>query len=132
MSQTTIVVGYTPNAQGNAALHAAIGEAGRRGSSLYVVNASGGESYVDPGFAAPEQVAELARVLAESGVAHQVEQPVARKDPADEVLDAATRTAAELIVIGLRRRTPVGKLLMGSTAQRILLHATCPVLAVKA
>lgn len=48
------------------------------------------------------------------------------------LVDIAEETNAELIVIGLRRRTPVGKLILGSQAQRVLLDANCPVLAVKA
>ena len=47
------------------------------------------------------------------------------------VLVAGQRREARLIVLGLRARTPVGKLVFGSTAQRILLDATCPVLAVE-
>jgi nucleotide-binding universal stress UspA family protein len=47
------------------------------------------------------------------------------------VIDVAVEVDASVLVIGLRHRTAVGKLLMGSTAQRILLDCPCPVLAVK-
>ena len=132
MTARTIVVGYAPRAEGMAAVRAALEEARRRDGVLHVVNASSGDSYVDAGLAAPEQIEDLRRVLAESAVEHTVEQSVGRREPAEEILDAAARLSAVLVVIGLRRRTPVGKLLMGSTAQRVLLQASCPVLAVKA
>ena len=130
-STPTIVVGYIPNALGRSAVLAAVAEARLRGATVHVVNTSRGDAYVDHRLADPEQLTELERVLAGSGVPHQVVQHVARGEPADEVLDAAREHSAVLIVIGLRRRTPVGKLLLGSTAQRILLDADCPVLAVK-
>ena len=43
----------------------------------------------------------------------------------------ATEESADLVVIGIRRRSPVGKLFLGSTSQQVLLDAPCPVLAVK-
>ncbi len=53
-------------------------------------------------------------------------------EPAEDLIGVAEEVGADFIVIGLRRRTPVGKLILGSNAQRILLDAPCPVLAVKA
>ena len=52
-------------------------------------------------------------------------------DVAEALDEIATEVDAELIVIGLRRRSPVGKLLLGSAAQHILLNSTVPVLAVR-
>ena len=54
---------------------------------------------------------------------------VVKVDPRDFKADFG---GEEIIVIGIRRRTPTGKLITGSQAQRILLDANCPVLAVKA
>jgi nucleotide-binding universal stress UspA family protein len=53
------------------------------------------------------------------------------RTPAEDVVTVAKEAGAELIVIGLRRRSPVGKLVLGSNAQDILLQADCAVLAVK-
>ncbi len=53
-------------------------------------------------------------------------------DVAEEIIRVAGEVGAELLVIGLRRRTPVGKMIMGSVAQQVLIDAPCPVLAVKA
>lgn len=132
MDRDVIVVGWTPTPQGEAAVDAAVAEAGRRDGVLHVVNASSGDAYVDSKIASSDQLAALRDRLAGQGVEHEVVQQVGRLEPAEEILDAADRLGAALIVLGTRRRTPVGKLLMGSTAQRVLLQATCPVLCVKA
>ena len=126
-----IIVGYVPAPEGVAALDTAIEEALRRGRRLVVVNSSRGESLVDPRFATTADWDSVDRRLAESGVEHELARPVAGRDAAEQILALARDLNAELIVIGLRRRTPVGKLILGSPAQTILLQADCPVLAVK-
>ena len=128
----SIVVGYIPTPEGEAALDRAIVEAAKAPAKLVVINSSRGDAVVDQRFAQEEQVAALEQRLDAAGVEHVLLQPLRGHDAAEEVLDAADAHGAELIVIGLRKRTPVGKLIMGSTAQRILLEARCPVLAVKA
>ena len=52
-------------------------------------------------------------------------------DVAGEMVRVVRETDAEVLVIGMRHRTPVGKLIMGSVAQQVLLEAPCWVLAVK-
>lgn len=50
--------------------------------------------------------------------------------PSDEIVSYADDVDAEYIVIGGRRRSPVGKAIMGSVTQSVLLTADCPVLGV--
>jgi nucleotide-binding universal stress UspA family protein len=128
----TIVVGYVPTPEGEAALTAGISEARLRGEPLHLVNTSRGDSLVDRRFASEDALASVRARLEQSGVVHEIDQHVGRSDASDELVEVADRVRASLIVIGLRRRTPTGKLITGSQAQRVLLEANCPVLAVKA
>jgi nucleotide-binding universal stress UspA family protein len=125
-----VVVGWTPDEYGAAALEHAIAEARSRGATLVVVNGTKGDSLVDDRFAGESALESLEARLVADGVQHQVRQVVGG-DVGDQVVAIATEIDADLVVVALRRRTPVGKLLMGSVAQRILLEAGCPVLAVK-
>ena len=129
-----IVVGYVDTPEGQAALDRAIVEAEQRGARLVVISSSKGGAALDRD-AAMDMDAALADVssrLSEAGIEHEVRSLVRGADPAEDLVAVADEIDADLIVIGLRRRTPVGKLIMGSNAQQILLDASCPVLAVKA
>ena len=130
----TIVVGYVPRSEGRAALRRAAEEARLRSTKLIVISSNRGGGHLDEEDAV-EYERELAQVRAQldaEGIEHEVRQLVRGLDPAEDLIAVATETEADFIVIGLRRRTPVGKLILGSNAQRILLEAPCPVLAVKA
>ena len=128
----TIVVGYVPTPEGDAALRAAVDEARLRDQPLHVVNSSRGDALTDARFASEAALDQVRATLDASGVVYEVEQQVRGHEASEELVEAADRVKASLIVIGLRKRTATGKLITGSQAQRILLDANCPVLAVKA
>ncbi len=117
----TIVVAYADTPPGHAAMNAAV-ETSRDGECVIVVLAVRGDT--------PPEVANVEARW--PGLTGRVEVDRADlADPSDAVVQVAQRRDARLVVLGLRQRTPVGKMVFGSTAQRILLDATCPVLAVK-
>lgn len=127
----TIVVGYIPNKFGEAALKAGIAEARRRETDLVIVNATRGDALIDSSFLGREAMGDLSKQLGSLDIEAKVKQAI-DPDVAGEIIRIAREVGASMIVIGLRHRTPVGKMLMGSVAQRVLLEADCPVLAVKA
>ncbi|MFI7481582.1 universal stress protein [Kocuria sp. M1R5S2] len=127
----SIVLAHVPNALGETALRFAINEASVHHTKLVVVNSSRGGALGDPHLASQEQLDELRDLATQAGVEVEVEQPIRNEDPDFEVIDAATRHDAIMIVLAVRRRSTVGKLVMGSTAQRILMEADIPVVAVK-
>jgi nucleotide-binding universal stress UspA family protein len=128
-----VVVGYVASPEGEAAVRQGIAEAKLRGTMVVVVYSDHGEKLDSA--TAVERTEALDRVhalLHSAEVEHDLRHLVRGKDPVADVLETADELGADLIVIGIRRRTPVGKLVLGSNSQSILLEATIPVLAVKA
>lgn len=128
---SNVVVGYVPTELGEHTLTEAIQQARWRSATLVVVNFSRDDVLADPAKLNTDQEVRLREQLDHAGVAHELLLPREGNDPAVELLDTADHYQAELMVIGLRQRTAVGKMLMGSTAQRILLGSPCPVLGVR-
>ena len=127
----TVLVAYVPTPEGDAAFAAAVEEAGRRGSRLTLLNTPREGAPISAAMAGEDVVRALVERAAAAGVDVKVHQEPHAGEVADEVVRVAGSVDASVIVIGLHKRSPVGKLLMGSTAQRILLDADRPVLAVK-
>lgn len=125
-----IVVGYLATAEGRAALEAAVRESHLRSERIVVVVSTRQDEPPDQRAEVEQALAAVDRQLDSDGVEHEI-RLLDGGDVADDLIGTAEETGAHLVVIGLRRRSPVGKLILGANAQRVLFDAPCPVLTVK-
>jgi nucleotide-binding universal stress UspA family protein len=129
----SVVVAYQETAVGSLALKEAAKEANLRDTSITVVNVPEGVD-IDVIEANKLRLSnEIAEALREAD-GHHVDwtlQVITGEDAAEAVLDLVAGSDAELLVVGARRRSRVGKFLMGSVTQSIILDADIPVLVVK-
>ncbi|MBT2515550.1 universal stress protein [Arthrobacter sp. ISL-30] len=123
----SVAVGYVSSQEGRAALSAAIREAALRKTDLQIMGPLASEGAAE----AESDIRAAITAAGAAGVPASL-RPNDGTDAADLMIDASYEEEVELIVIGVRRRSPVGKLFLGSTAQRVILEAGCPVTAVKA
>ena len=128
----TIVVAYVPRPEGQAALDKGMEIAKRRNERLVVVNASPGGPKEDTSMADVQDVERVEKLLAGAGLDAQFKQFIRGKDAVEEIEALIDSQQASLLIIGIRKRSAVGKLILGSVAQDLLLSVSCPVLAVKA
>ena len=128
---STIVIGYVPTPVGDAALDAGIAEAAAHGDDVVVLNSPRRRSTVDGDLIDEAAAAELVARAEAAGVTATVDQAEHGADLLETFQAIVERTSARMVVIGVRRRSPVGKLVMGSDAQRLLLELDLPILAVK-
>ncbi len=61
----------------------------------------------------------------------EAQTSVSYQSPGEDLVNYAKDNSIDQVIIGIRRRSKVGKLVFGSTAQYVILEAPCPVLAVK-
>lgn len=132
---STIVVGYVLRPEGEAALEWAISQAKEDGDRLVIMHSSRGGDHDDPSEyikyrEAGEQIEK--RLDAEGIADRRLVGLVLGHKPVEDIVDIAEEESADLIVIGVRRRSTLGKLILGSNAQEIIMDAPCPVLTVKA
>lgn len=114
----TVVIARSNSPESAAALTAGLKEAKRREEDVVIFQLDGQQ--LDPDTPDIDGVP----------VTYRFPDPRGR-DATGDLLDVAEEIGASLIVVGIKHRSPVGKLLLGSTAQQILLEANAPVLAVK-
>lgn len=125
---STIVVPLVDSPAGTAALEFAKREVLESGGLLIVVGTANVGDHVAGNVEAVRwRLSELEKEMADEGVRCRTEWFVGQS-LGDATVHTADHNDADLIVTSLRRRTPVGKALMGSFEQQILLSAQCPVL----
>jgi nucleotide-binding universal stress UspA family protein len=74
---------------------------------------------------------EAKKFYEEAGISCSTELMVRGKDPGEDIVEYAKVKQVDLIIVGVRIRSRVGKMLLGSTAQYVILKAHCPVLTYK-
>ena len=128
----TVAVAHKVGPTGRLALEHGVREARLRGTDLAVIHVV---DSIDADRAEGYRLGiadEIERAVGvQPDLAWDLHLRTAVSDPAAAVLQLVGTLAPEVLVIGARKRSPVGKALLGSVAQDLILQATVPVLVVK-
>ena len=128
----TILVAYVSRPEGRAALDKAIEISKERQEPLLIVNAGPGGQQEDASLVPAYEVEQIEEQIAAQGIQGEFKQFVRGKNAVEEINDLVETRDISILIIGLRKRNALGKLIMGSVAQDILMTVPCPVLCVKA
>ena len=128
-----ILVGYDGTSSAKEALNLAKSQAKAFGASVEVVTSmQKGTESERKDIEQAERGLEFARSLFEDGgIECSTHLLIRGLSAGEDLVEFANENQIDQIVVGVKRRSKVGKLLLGSTAQYVILQAQCPVVTVK-
>ena len=128
-----ILVGYDGSNVAKAALWLAADHADAFQAKVHVVTSllKGSERQQDEIREAEAGLEEALRILKERGIECQSHLLIRGMHSGEDLVEFAREKEVDEVIVGVKRRSKVGKLLMGSTAQYVILNAHCPVVSIK-
>lgn len=131
--QKKYMVAYNGSVASKAALELAKHQALLRGSHIDVVTSMEGGPKEKPEAisAANFALEEAGSELKAAGISHKIHQLVRGLSPGEDIVKFAADNAVDFIFVGIEKKSRTQKILLGSTAQFIILKAGCPVVTLK-
>jgi nucleotide-binding universal stress UspA family protein len=128
-----IVVGYDGSNAGKDALGLAVKHAEAFKGKVFVVRSlmGGTERDNEDIEVAEKDLAYAEGYCGEKGVPCETHMLIRGLKPGEDIVKFAEDCRADEIVLGVRRRSQVGKMLFGSNARYVIMEAMCPVVTVK-
>ena len=129
-----ILVCYSDKPRGVAAIELAQDHAAKWQAEIDVVWAVSREkALAQKGIQEFEEELEghVTQLFESSGIAYKVHLLIHTTSAGDQIVDFAKQIKSDMIVLGLRKRSLVGKVIFGSNSQNIIMNAPCPVLTTR-
>jgi nucleotide-binding universal stress UspA family protein len=128
-----ILVGYDGSTQAKEALNIARKHAQAFNGAVYVVTSLEGEAHTSTAEIkqAQEELEYAKQFLSEGGIPAETHLLIRGFTPGEDLVRFAEEHGMDEIVVGIRKTSPVGKMLFGSNARHVILNAPCPVVTVK-
>ncbi len=128
-----ILVGFDGSKSSRVAVELAIVHAKAFAGAVLLVSSlvGGAETNAEVIEKVKESLEAAAASVKAAGVACEVHLLVRDLTPGEDLVAFAVKHHVDEIIVGLKRRSKVGKLVFGSNAQYVILQAPCPVVSVK-
>jgi len=128
-----ILVGYEDSRVGEAALKLALKHAKAFGADLFIVTSleQGPELKKEDIDKAESRLEKIRKPFTAESIPCETRATVSYQSPGEDLVSFAKENDVDEIIIGVKRRSKVGKLVFGSNAQYVILEAPCPVVSVQ-